>query len=126
MRAVLHWWLRTRRLPGDEVSMKTFLALLVVMVVAAACTPAETAEINKIDPPLPLNANTTHVCWDGTVCQNWEQCPPPGYPKAGCEAVVDVGPADHGDQLGRRRRRDAGRADASDDDDAGDARVPTR
>jgi hypothetical protein len=27
------------------------------------------------DPAIPLNENTTRVCWDGTVCPTWEDCP---------------------------------------------------
>jgi hypothetical protein len=69
-------------------------------------------EINRIDPPLPINTNTWHVCSDGSSCPNWEDCPPPGYPRNGCEARVDVGPADNGDSLagpmGRKLPRDAG------------------
>lgn len=27
------------------------------------------------DPMVPLNANTTRTCPDGTVCPNWQDCP---------------------------------------------------
>lgn len=27
------------------------------------------------DPPIPLSANTTRACEDGTVCAEWLDCP---------------------------------------------------
>jgi hypothetical protein len=94
------------------------LTLFVVMAVAAACTPAETAEINKIDP---TNNVPDTVCWDGTKCPYWTSCPPEGYHRV-CDTVVDDGPGDPY-SAGKKHRRhvaDAGaRIRMIDDDDAG-------
>lgn len=48
------------------------LTMAVVLSVVAACTAAE---LNRIDPPIPQNANTQRTCWDGTTCPNDLECP---------------------------------------------------
>jgi hypothetical protein len=27
------------------------------------------------DPKIPLNENTTQICWDGSKCPTWQACP---------------------------------------------------
>ena len=46
--------------------------LLAAGVVTGACTAAQ---LNRIDPPLPVNDNTSRVCQDGTRCMNYLECP---------------------------------------------------
>jgi hypothetical protein len=71
------------------------IAALLVLALAGGCSEAT---LNRIDPPLPQNANTQRVCWDGTTCPNYLDCP--NYASPGtCGGPVFDGPADVGMKL---------------------------
>src|SRR5580693_6229720 len=74
-----------RHMPSPPEPSRAWLATLSSVVVATLLLACH-------DPVLPTNANTSTVCWNGSVCPNWTSCPPPGYPDNGCEASVPQGP----------------------------------
>lgn len=80
-----------RMMPRMKVDSFASLLALVLLVACSAAT------LNRIDPPVPVNANTWHQCLpSGGWCPNWTDCPPPGYEKNGCETNANAGPADVG------------------------------
>jgi hypothetical protein len=49
-----------------------FDAMIFAGVIAMGCTAAQ---LNRIDPPLLVNDNTSRICQDGTRCMNYLECP---------------------------------------------------
>ncbi len=98
---------------SKTLSVSLLLVTLSAITLAVfACTPAEMAAVNKVDPVVTATPANSTPCWDGTTCGPGYGCAPFGT--HGCSPSIASGPPDPNDiPTFGKKMRDAGATDAA-------------